>query len=119
MTRTYKKSIIKTPVTSKIQLPPPPTPNNSPTFMDTVKQGFGIGLGAEVGRKLVDKVIDNTSSGSIVNEKISEKSMSCEDETSNMKHCLMFSNSYSCSNEIDSYTRCVKNNIDVYKNSDQ
>jgi hypothetical protein len=122
MTRKTKKYIIKPRSTSNVQSPPPittPTPNNSPTFMDTVKQGFGIGLGAEVGRKVVDKVIENTSSDSVTNEKISENSMTCEEETSNMKHCLMFSNSFNCNNEIDTYTQCVKNNINVYKNYNQ
>lgn len=104
MTRKTKKDIIKPRTISNVQLSPPPitppTPNNSPTFMDTIKQGFGIGLGAEVGRKVVDKVIDNISSNCVIDE----KTMTCEEETSNMKHCLMFSNSFNCNNEIDTYT---------------
>ena len=118
MTRKTMKPTIKSFPISNVQLPPP-TPNNSPTFMDTIKQGFGIGLGAEVGRKVVDKVIDSTSSNNIINEKTPEKSLSCQEETSNMKQCLMFSNSFGCSDEIDTYTQCVKNNISVYKNYDQ
>lgn len=119
MTRKTKKHIIKSIPTSNVKSPPPPittpTPNNSPTFMDTIKQGFGIGLGAEVGRKIVDKVIESTSSNNVINEKTPEKSLSCQEETSNMKQCLMFSNSFGCCDEIDTYTQCVKNNINIHK----
>ena len=119
MTRKTKKHIIKSIQTSNVKSPLPPittpTPNNSPTFMDTFKQGFGIGLGAEVGCKIVDKVIDSTSSDSVVLEETPEKTVSCEEETSNMKQCLIFSNSFGCSDEIDTYTKCVKNNINIHK----
>ena len=87
-----------------IQPPPPsnkviqPPSSSSNTFMDSITQGFGLGLGSSIGRNVVDKLFNsnNNSNNSntcndknIINSSVNQnKTLTNEDIFKKYEECL-------------------------------
>lgn len=80
------------------------------SIMDNIKQGFGFGMGAEIGRKSVDAIVHSVTNSSPTSSQYESKS--CEQFMQKYMEC-MNNNHYHiyCEHENESYEECKKKQI--------
>lgn len=82
-----------------------PFSSTTPSLMDSLKQGFGFGMGAELGRKGVDAMISG------VTETSQPQTESCQELMDKFAECMRHNQYLTfCQNENEMYEKC-KNKI--------
>ena len=81
------------------------SPSSSSTIIDSLKQGFGFGMGSEIGRKGINTIINN------VTEPSTPIPSACEHFIDKYTECMKH-NKYDtyCQNESDLLNECKKIN---------
>lgn len=84
---------------------------SSPSFMNTVKEGFSFGIGSAVARNVVDRIM-SPSSVSGPSETLVSKKEKCFDEKELFNKCIIDAeNNWECFSYQQAYANCMKNSL--------
>ena len=101
--------------TSVLPKPPPPKPpvkarsiSNSPSMLDSLKQGFGFGAGLEMARGIIGSIFPKEEAKAYSYEDNNIISEECKPMMCSMIECMKKEDTSFCEEEIQSYKQCIK-----------